>query len=96
LFVSGSEHEDIEEGRRREEMRGKGGGEIHTFINLILLLQTQIKEPLIPVHDLVLELERNRVPGDLEEAIVEAAVAHIIYELLLCGGVVAVKCFILN
>jgi hypothetical protein len=69
---------------------------VHTFINLILLLQTQIKEPLIPVHDLVLELERHRVSGDLEEAIVEAAVAHIIYELLLCGGVVAVKCFILN
>jgi hypothetical protein len=86
----------MEEGWRGKAMRGKGGGEVHTFINFILLLQTQIKEPLIPVHNLVLELERHRVPGDLEEAIVEAAVTHIVYELLLRGGVVAIKRFILN
>jgi hypothetical protein len=33
------------------------------------------------------------VPGDLEEAIMEAAVAYIVYELLLCGRVIAVECF---
>jgi hypothetical protein len=33
------------------------------------------------------------VPGDLEEAIVEAAVAYIVYESFLCGRVITVECF---
>lgn len=88
-FVSGRKVRKVRDGKSvLKELRAS------TFINLVLLLQTQIKESLVPVHDLVLELERHCVPGNLEETIVKAAVPHVVYEFLLRRRVIAVECFI--
>ena len=62
-----------------------------TFAHFGFLLEREVEEFLVPVHDGLLEGQRHVVPGDLEEAIVQAAVADVVDELLLCGGVTVVE-----
>lgn len=80
---------DYQQLRRGEEER-------RTFAHFHLLLQREVEELLVPVHDALLELQGNVVPGDLEEAIVEAAVADVFHELLFPGRVALVECFTLS
>lgn len=54
-----------------------------TFVNCVLLLKLEIKKFLVPVHDLVLELNWNFMSCDLEKAIMQTAVADFLYKLSL-------------
>lgn len=59
--------------------------------DLLLALQGQGEELLGPLHHGLLQLERDGVPHDLEEAIVEAALADLVDDLVLLRGVSGVE-----
>lgn len=64
---------------------------MYTFADLVLFFQGHGEEPLGACKDLLLQLPRDLVSGDLEEAIVEAAIAHVLDQLGLGFFVVSVE-----
>lgn len=62
-----------------------------TFVYFELLLQREIEEALCAGHDALLQLARDAMACDLEEAIVLAAVSDLLHELFLCCRVGAVE-----
>jgi len=67
--------------------------QICTFVHFVLLLQFQVEKLLVPVHDPVLKLDWDFVASDLEEAIVQTAISHFLYQLFLRCGIAFIKLY---
>jgi hypothetical protein len=63
----------------------------HALVELVLLLQLESEEPLIPVHDSGLKFDWDIVSYDLEEAIAETTISYFFYEVRLCCSITAKK-----
>lgn len=57
------------------------------------MLEFEIEEFLVPLHGPILQFEWHVVSGDLEEAIVQATIPHVLNELFLDFWIALIKSF---